>query len=363
MPYSLNLIDPTCAMRQCIPRHRADGRVDYRELGYVQTVCAGMIIAEIVPTPPGRQGADDPARLLGEGCVLDPERPDQVRATRDGHLEWDDSRLSVPDFLLVDEDVTYHVGNIRYPGDMTVNGLVRQGFHLHARALRVSGLLEGAHVRCRTLDAAGGIKAGGEGDIRATDGVHASFVENARLSSGGDMVVAESAMHNYLLAGGTLFVGDRLVGGRATARTRIEVRGRLGGGLSTLTRVQVGSDPFLVDTLRRINARLQHAEDIMLACTRLAGRGGMIGRNATARAERYASALRRLNDCKNDLLRRIADTTSLSACSVAVPGEVRPGVQVRMGLQVLKIQDFLSDVRFEWHGGEIHTLQPAIKKT
>jgi hypothetical protein len=363
MRYSLNLIDPTCAMRQCIPRPSSNGRVDYRELGYVQTVCAGMVIAEIIPTPPGRLGAEDPTALLGEGCSVDPDHPRMVRATRDGHMEWDGGRLSVPDFLLVDEDVTYHVGNIRYPGDVTVSGLVRQGFHLHARSLRLTGLLEGAYVRCHTLDAAGGIKAGGAGDIRSVGDVHASFVENARLSAGGAMVVAESAMHNYLLAGTSLTVGDRLVGGRATARTRIEVHGRLGGGLSTLTRVQVGSEPFLVDTLRRVNARLQQTEDILLACTKLAGRGGMIGRNATARAQRYANAVRRLNDCKNALLRRIADTTTLSSCSIAVPGEVRPGVQVRMGQTVLKIQDFLRNVRFEWHDGAIHTLQPAMKNT
>lgn len=363
MTYSLNLIDPTCAMQQCIPCPRPHGGVDYRELGYVQTVCAGMVIAEIIPTPAGRLGCDDPATLLGDGCTVDPEHPHLVRATRDGHLEWDNGRLSVPNVLLVPEDITYHIGNIRYPGHMTIDGMVRQGFHLWAHNLRVTGLLEGAHVRCHVLNAEGGIKAGGEGDIRATHDARASFVENARLSAGRTVAVDQSAMHSHLLAGSTLTVGDRLVGGRTTARTRIEVHGRLGGGLSTLTRVQVGSDPFLVDTLRRVNARLRHADDILLACTRLTGRGGMAGRNAVTRATRYANALRRLNDCKNDLLRRVVATTDLTNCCVAAPGEVRPGVQVRMGLDVLNIQDFLSDVRFEWHDGAIQTLKPAMKCT
>lgn len=372
MTHSLHVLVPlSCELRSFVPQAIHGDRVDHRELGFVHPVHAGMPVAEVVVAAGAHFAPASAAALLGEGCALahrhdapgetggETASPVPVVATRDGHLEWDGGRLVVRETLAVGADITYRIGNIRYPGDLVVRGMVRTAFHLHARAMRIEGLLEGAYVECETLDAQGGIKAGSAGRIRAGTALVATFMENANASAGARIDITGSALHNDLCGGEGIHVGGRLIGGTASAGGWIEIGERLGGGLSTPTRVQVGYDPFTIRALRRIDTTSQHIEEIMLACAGLAECGGMLGERATARGERLARALRRLRDHRDWLHRQLATTPPPDTCAVIVHGEVRPGVEILIGPARLMNHDFLTDVRFEYRDGTVHTSHPA----
>lgn len=367
MPYSLNVLIPlSCDLRPPVPQAIHAGRVDHRELGFVHPVSCGDVVAEVL-VPAGEVFTPGSARhLIGEGCAFGDAETRQppaggvpVVATRHGHLDWDDQALVVRDTLVVDEDVTYHVGNIRYFGDLIVRGMVRVAFRVSARALVVEGLIEGAFIECERLEARGGVKAGCSGRLRARETVAAPFMENAIVHAGSHVVVSGSALHNDIMSSASVQVGERLIGGTTAARNAITVGERLGGGISTLTRVLVGYDPFLSTAVHRLEIRAQHVEEVMLSCAKLAGRGGRFGDKAKARGERFAAALKRLRRKLADLLARLDATSTLETCTIDVHGEVRPGVEICIGPARLMNQDFLKNVRFSYRDGMVVATHPA----
>ena len=367
MPYSLNVPIPlSCDLRPPVPQAIHAGRVDHRELGFVHPVSPGDVVAEVL-VPAGERFSPEVAQhLIGEGCALGDASTEHtegqgvpVVATRSGHLDWDERALAVRDTLVVDEDVTYHVGNIRYFGDLIVRGMVRVAFRVRARSLLVEGLIEGAFIECERLEARGGVKAGGSGRLRVRETVSAPFMENAIVHAGSHVVVSGSSLHNEIKSNASVQVAERLIGGMTAARDSISVGERLGGGMSTLTRVQVGYDPFLNTAVHRLEVQAQHVEEVMLSCAKLAGRGGRLGDKAKARGERYAAALKRLRRKLADLLARLDATSPLETCTIDVRGEVRPGVEICIGPARLMNQDFLKNVRFSYCDGAVVATHPA----
>lgn len=255
------------------PLEMSDGRVDFRELGYIENVTKGQVLATKVPPTlgvpgqnvlgeelPGRHGKDVPLRA-GQNVVLSEDEM-SVIAMIDGQPKVDGSRISVQPIIVVQGDVDFSTGNINFQGSVKINGNVLPGFIIKAtQDVEVGGLMEGA-----TIEAGGKVSVKGgvrqHSVITAHGDVTVRFVDSeSSITTRANLMVVESAMHSTLTAGLAVKVGKKLIGGTAQAGEYISSE-QIGasGGTHTVLDVRAGRQTKVIEQLQKalgtLNAQL-----------------------------------------------------------------------------------------------------------
>jgi uncharacterized protein len=345
------------------PKARGNERVDHLNRDYVHNVVAGQVLAELVQTSDqdvtqhdSRFILDQPVFPVGTNTEVDPQNPNLLLATANGYVYYDpDGRISVKTLLNIRRDVDYATGNISFVGDVVIHGSVRSGFKVKGRNILVKGPVEAAVLEAsQSIQVEAGIKGDHRAELKAKNSIKVRFCENALLSAGKNLLVEGACLHCKLLVGNALAVGDRLIGGEAVCRRLVRVGAQLGGGLSTVTTVTLGYDPFL----------MQKISDLESTITTLrARRGSLDARTKQSKAE---TELMQELDLKLSVLekQRFAwaeriSTSDLASCTVIVPGEIRPGVDIRIGQAFLAISEPVSNVRLTLRNEQIEISSPA----
>ncbi len=370
MSYRLKLsFDPDFDYTKLQPRHKADGGVDHFDLGYVQCVRKGTVLASWEDCGNGAPGChghelvlDEKIIPAGPNCRVDPERPDHLMAAADGYVLYRDGQIAVKTLLNVRRDVDFHTGNIRFPGDVVFSSDVRSGFSIAARHIWVKGGVEAARMRAAgSVIVDGGVKGGASGQIRAGGGIRVRFCEQCSLRARSGILVRGSSMHSRLYAGRTLAVTERFVGGSAISRDLVYVREQLGGGLSTETEVVVGYEPalllrddLLVDKMRRLRDELATLE-------RVVRRGGALP-ELREKLKGLSRSIGRLKRRRAAMWESHRFMENFEKCRVLVPGAVRPGVDIHIGPAYLRVRDFLENVHFYFKDGEVCVGSPALPR-
>lgn len=363
MPYFLkHHFDPDFDHLNIKNQARDDGRVDHRQRDYVHNVIVGQVLAELLEIEEHDEGRydsrfvlDTPVFPMGANTEVDPEHPNRLLATINGYVYLDpEGLITVKSLLNVRRDVDFATGNISFVGDIVVHGAVRSGFSIKARNILVKGTVEAATLEAtQSIHVQAGVKGDKRADLRAKGSIKVKFCENATISAGKNLLVEGACMHCRLFIGNALAVRDRLVGGETNCRHLVHVGRQLGGGLNTTTTLTMGYDPFLMH-------RISEVEN---AIKTLQWRGQDSATKGTARngATRPVEVDRKimLLEKQRQLLTEKLATEDLQACSVIVPGEVRPGVEVSIGQAYHMNSDFLQDMRFFWENEKIVLASPA----
>ena len=140
------------------PKHNEDGSVNYHDLNVISKVEANQLIAKLIPAVPGKAGCDV------MGCELKPRDvkdlklsfANNIRASEDGtelysevtgHASLVQGKVFVSSVYEVPADVDNSVGDINYPGNVSVKGNVKSGFVIYADGdIMVEGVVEGAKL-------------------------------------------------------------------------------------------------------------------------------------------------------------------------------------------------------------------------
>lgn len=215
------------------PRRVRGDRVDHRERYALPQVAAGDPVARLVPPVPGADGVDvtgrplsaapaRPARVqAGEGVVArpDPDGGATFFALREGRpvverlagLDW---RVDVVPLLVHRGDVDVASGNLRFRGDVLIQGNVREGARVVAAGhVWVEGNVDGASIQA-------------DGDIQVAGGVFRSqLVAGAR-----SLLYAQLADALPPLAEGVRQLVQAMAIVRQAASFRSEDLARLGPG-------------------------------------------------------------------------------------------------------------------------------------
>lgn len=216
-----------------------DGSANLKELGILENVTSGMLLASIVDPIPGSAGRDVSGTLLppepARPAVLRPGRntsvsPDgrELYATIDGRVVLEkDGRISVDNIFTVAGDVGPATGNINFLGSVIVLGNVCTDYRIRAaERIVVKGAVEGAVLEAGQ-------------DITVHGGVFGA--EKAILQTPGSIILAR-AQECRLLCGGSIHVQDTLLRVNAVAGQSIIVeRGAIIGGSATAPRIQAPS--------------------------------------------------------------------------------------------------------------------------
>jgi len=249
------------------PRVDEAGNVNFKDLGLINNVRSGELLAEKLPMTKGVPGMDVTgvplvARLGkdfrltgGKNTVVDPDGR-YVYAQTDGHVSIINNRIEVSPIFDVRGDVDYATGDIDFIGTVRIMGNVITGFKVQAGGdIEIGGSIEGAEViAAGSILVRGGISGGLKGIVKAGGNIVARFVENARLEAGNSVYVKDAIIQSQVKAGNTVRVTDKkaiIVGGVIQAAREVESR-VLGSQLATQTVVEVGINPHYREEYQRI---------------------------------------------------------------------------------------------------------------
>jgi len=211
------------------PKALVDGRVDHRELGTIENVTKGQVLAAKTPARParpgtnvlglpvpGKDGRDIPLRA-GQNAQLSEDEL-FVTAVIDGQPMLDGTRVSVQPIVVISGDVDYSVGNINFQGSVKVGGNVLPGFTIKAtQDIEIGGMIEGASLEAGgSVSIKGGVRQ--HSFITSHGDVTVKFIDSeSTVITRANVLVVESCMHSQLTAGLAVKIGKKLIGGATQA--------------------------------------------------------------------------------------------------------------------------------------------------
>jgi uncharacterized protein (DUF342 family) len=361
------------------PLQLEDGSVDYRELLQLNNAAKGQLVAQrILPTAgtPGQTvtGEGVPAKdgkearfNQGKNVVIEQDKM-KMYAVIDGLVtQTDKGKLNVFPVYEVNGDVDYHIGNIDFIGNVVVRGNVLSGFKVKAAGdIRITGGVEGAELEADgSIDIASGIFAGNKGFVKAGVDVKSSFMQEANVTAGQDILVSQSILHSNVRAGrGVHCKGTNglIVGGSIQAGELIVAR-TIGNTMSTATVLEVGVAPELRAEMQQLRASIRSINENMdktdkalhildqmavagtLTPDKLELRSKLISTKRTS-TEELAVAKERIFEIESSL-------DNIKKAMVEISGTVYSGSKIVIGRYTRFIKDSTTRVAFQLQGGEI----------
>ena len=260
------------------------GNVDYRDLGLIQNIEKGIVVADIFPETPGKPGRDirgieiqqypgKPANIkLGNGITQTEDGKHLVTSVA-GNLRWNKDHFVVDKEIVVSGDIDLSVGNIDFIGDVTIRGNVNEGFFIKSAGnINVAGNVTGA-----TLEAEGNITARlgfVSSKITAHGDISVNFGENSEITCYGS-IKAQSFIGCTVYCEGPLNVVSGksvIVGGKYTCLSDIEVN-YIGSDAYVRTLVVLGNIAVLAEELGELKKKVKEYEiqlqQLELVCTTL----------------------------------------------------------------------------------------------
>ena len=361
------------------PSETESGAVDFREVRRLSNVRKGQKIAERIPAQPGVDGksvtgAVLPAKRpkeavfkLGKNVVLDPDRLSLYAAIDGLVVRTEGDKINVFPVYEVNGDVDYRVGNIDFVGNVVIRGNVRDGFRVRADGdIRVIGGVEGAELFAGgSIEITAGIFGHQKGLVKAGKNVKCSFILDANVEAGENVIVSQSIMHSQVRAGiGVFCEGNKglIVGGTIQAGERVRAR-TVGNAMSTPTSLEVGVRPELRNELvalrnsvKTLTDTLEKTDKALALLDQLAAAGPLppekmsmrlkLGNTKKQVSEELAAARERIFEIEKML-------DSIDQARVEILSMVYGGTKIVIGRYVRFVNDPISRVYFCYADGDI----------
>ena len=257
-------------------------RINYRERSPFTIVKKGQILARLKPGIPGREGMDVhgaplPFRTVHpEGVIGGANtRTDaaQIVAEIHGQLIEIRNELSVQENLVIKGSVGYGTGNIVFPGDVSIDGPVSDGFKIYSGgSLVIKQTLDLTEVVTKgDILVSGGIIGKGSALIKSGGGIKTKFIESCHAAARKSIFVDSEIINSNIFSLGSVEMSDKgvILGGEIYAVHGLRA-GRIGKKGGKTTHIHCGVD-FAAqqekekcnNQLRLIAAKLARLKEIM----------------------------------------------------------------------------------------------------
>lgn len=256
-----------------------DGKVDFKELNLIQNVIKGQPLAKKIPPESGKNGKNiygTPIKArdgkdiqigLGKNVTI-AQNGEIAVAEESGQVLLSKGKISVDTVMVIPGDVNTSTGNINALGTVVIKGNVEDGFEVTAQGtIEVLGfvgkskLISGGDIVVKQ-----GIN-GGEGEesgrIKAQKSVWASFITNATVESGINVIVSDGIVNSQVDANGKILCqGKRakIVGGHIRAAEEVNAA-VLGSPHGAETIIEVGYDPKTKEEIEQFESDQKKLEE------------------------------------------------------------------------------------------------------
>ncbi|NDV28448.1 FapA family protein [Desulfovibrio sp. JC010] len=370
MPCLKHYFDPDFDYTDLKPVEKHDGSVDYYNMGYVQSVIVGQVLAQWEDPEEdgscalGQRQFTEKELPRGPNTKVNPDNTDQLIATRNGYVFYnEDDLITVKELLNVRGDVNISTGNIFFVGDMVVHGAIKSGLDVKANNINVKGVIEQANVHAAGfLKCDGGIKGNSKGFVEAKGTLRTSFCENVTLVSSGNIIIDKNCMHTTVYCEGKFAVKGRFAGGKCYSDQVVFIGEQLGGGLSAASQVIVGYNPLLLLQIDKISNQISMLEEEISSLQKIMANGSTTTAEFTQKIEKSEMKIRFLKNKKRQLWGKIQQTERLESCRIMVQGIVKPGVEISIGQAYMQVDEPLENVFFYYDNNEIKVGSPALNK-
>jgi len=356
-----------------------DGSVDYRNLGRINNVEAGSVLATKSPPKPGTPGMN----VRGE--EVEPEAPTDLkipggknttlsedgltlRSDIEGQVFYKGDKIEVIEVHTVNGNLDLSTGNVKFVGTVIVKGDIKDSMKVKAKHdIHVQGSVHAAQLE------AGGevaIKNGfigkNKGKIEADGDVKAKFIENGKVVTEQNLIVSEAIMHSDIDAAEAIKVVNKglIVGGMVRAGREIDAK-VVGSNLATKTKLFVGVTPALRDQYHELTEELDNYQveldealkSINYIKKRQEENGGQLSekeRELLSQKTRIRFQLsKNIEDLKKEKKRLDKRLEEGRHGRVKVQDKLYSGVEITIGTEVKKIGKQISNVQYYVEDGEI----------
>jgi len=188
----------------------------------------------------------------------------RLYAGRPGQVVWAGNTVHVLPIMHVEGDVDADTGDIRYDGNIFIEGKVSDNRLVEARGnIWVMGLVGRSRLKASgDIIIRGGIKGSEKQLIQAHGLVYGRFAENARIKAGSKIIIKEVVMHSQLDAEEAVILVDKggnIIGGE-TAAGELIVTNDLGSVSYPETKVRMGARGVLQEELEKLEQRFNKLE-------------------------------------------------------------------------------------------------------
>lgn len=353
--------------------------IDFKQVTKLDNVMKGQLIAQLIPPAPGKAGIGvtgnslspnlgKPAHFkVGKNVVKNGEG-NALYAAIDGLISiTDKDKINVFPVFEVNGDVDYHIGNIDFVGTVVVRGNVLTGFKIKAAGdIRIIGGVEGAELESDgSIEITGGIMASSKGHVIAKNNVKSSFIQDANIAAGQDIIVSQSIMHSTVRAGKTVQCDSSkglIVGGLIQAGEGVTAR-TIGNSMSTNTVIEVGINPsmreeqlLLRQQMKEHTENLDRTEKALVILDQMAATGKLTPDRLTMRVRLISTkqnSIQELSNIKEQLLEIEKSLENGDRATVSCKNLIYSGVKIVIGRYTRYIKDSASGIIFKYEDGEI----------
>jgi len=256
---SVNEVPPYLVISDNLkPKEKAEdfaaARVDFKEVSPFTLVKKGDVLASLMPKQDGAMGTT----VLGTAVAFQKEavsyskpgrntqwQAGSVLAASDGRFQSTIASFWVDEVLDIRGDIDYHVGNIDFPGDVVIQGEVRDGFVVKVgRSLLCLGTIDACRIECGgDLVTRQGIIGKERAMLRVGGTTQAKFIEGCSLDSAGSIYVRTSVLNSSVHTRDRLEMGERgiIIGGTIHAQNGVEAA-QIGTERGPRTEIHCGID-------------------------------------------------------------------------------------------------------------------------
>ncbi|PWB68706.1 hypothetical protein C3F09_11185 [candidate division GN15 bacterium] len=368
------------------PHEDADGRIDYKQLNFLQSAEIGQVLAtRSVPTEgtsgtnvmgkpiPAATGRDVPFRA-GSGTKVS-EDGRTLSATVTGAICYRNGEVSVKDIVSINQDVDTATGNLDCRGSVRIRGDVKTGFTVMADGdVEVSGAAEDCTIKARgSILIKGGFFGGGNGLLQADGNITVKFAEGQKLVAGGDLTVGGELVHCSVIVRGNVTVKGKhgkIVGGEIRAGREIHTS-IAGSEAATPTVLYVGYNTELMSRyyavqkeLNRLKGDSARIKDALYGLYRLQMDGKL--------TKEKLAVLQKLETFQKDLPQNLSTLESQKVeiesklsefrdAKIIIDDVLYPGVKAYFGLVYREILEEVRACKLTLDGSQV--LMSAVHRT
>jgi uncharacterized protein (DUF342 family) len=353
---------------------QSEAKIDFHESSTLPLVHKGDEIAKRILRQSGHKGmsvtgkempfTDAADEELEAGENVEVSGDGSYKAAEEGRVVLEKKRIRVESALVIDGDVDFSTGNVRFPKNVIVGGNVLDNFLVETNGnLTVKGIVGAAAVSAKgSIEVMGGITGKGRGTIRAGGSVHAAFVDNAVVFCLGDLSVASEIVNSTVHSNGRITCAGKkgaIIGGTTASRDGIECT-VAGSEHSHSTRLETGVDVLVSSKHQKAEELMAHLSERITAATIAIEED----RNGGLPTQGHERELKELVNKLNELTvekEKLRTALHPKEAEVHVRAKVFPGVVVSIHGVERHVTDAMGPTTFSFDAkkGRIVTDKPA----
>ncbi|SHJ43988.1 DUF342 domain-containing protein [Tepidibacter formicigenes] len=347
-----------------------NGKIDFKELNFVESIEKGQVLAEKIPPKEGIDGINLKGEKIraNKGKDINFKLGKNVEISEDGlkviskckgRVEFKDGRISINTLLDIKGNVDSSTGNIRFSGDVLVYGDIKSGFFVESQGdIEVNGVIESATVKTEgDLIVKSGIQGSDKEVIFCKGNLICKYIENAKVICEGD-IVTDFIVHSNIMCVGSITVNGKkglIAGGELNVGQNITAN-IIGSPMGTRTYLEIGVDPKLKIKIKYfLDEKKDIEKKLKILTVTINSYKNLLKKRALSRETRdmflkklesYNEFSERLEFLNANIQKISSEIEDSKGGILTVKKKIYPGVKINIGKLTKYIREEISRVKF-----------------